>query len=247
MAQTVDVIIPVYNEEVGLPKCISALSIFLASRLSYLGNVVIVDNGSSDGTLPVAEELCKQYSNVRVVHLELKGRGRALRKSWLESSADILVYMDVDLSTDLESLPELVAAIAEDGYHLSIGSRLMSGSRVVRSLKREIISRTYNLLIKLMFFTKFHDAQCGFKAISGRAAQELIPKIMNQEWFFDTELLIIAEKAGIPIKEIPVNWIDDPDSRVKVVSTALEDIKGLLRMRFGGLTRAVRGISLGAK
>ena len=244
MTQSVDVIIPVYNEEVGLPLCISILSPFLISRLPYSSNIVIVDNGSIDDTLVVAEELCKEYSNVRVVHLDLKGRGRALRQSWLDSNADIVVYMDVDLSTDLEALPDLVAAIADNGYHVSIGSRLMSGSRVVRSLKREIISRAYNFLIKLMFFTKFKDAQCGFKAISRDAAQELIPRIINQEWFFDTELLIISEKAGIPIKEIPVKWTDDPDSRVKVVSTAMEDVKGLLRMRFGGLSRALQGINL---
>ena len=174
MTQSVDVIIPVYNEEAGLPICISILSPFLISRLPYSSNIVIVDNGSIDGTFVVAQELCKEYSNVRVVHLDLKGRGRALRQSWLDSTADIVVYMDVDLSTDLESLPDLVAAIADNGYHLSIGSRLMPGSRVVRSLKREIISRAYNFLIKLMFFTKFKDAQCGFKAISHDAAQELI-------------------------------------------------------------------------
>ena len=240
----ISIIVPVYNEEVGLPQCISILSPFLISRLPHVSNVVIVNNGSIDDTFLVAEGLSKQYSNVRVVHLDLKGRGRALRQSWLDSLADILVYMDVDLSTDLESLPDLVAAIADRGYHLSIGSRLMSGSKVVRSLKREIISRAYNFLIKLMFFTKFKDAQCGFKAISRDAAQELIPRVINQEWFFDTELLIISEKAGIPIKEIPVKWTDDPDSRVKVVSTAMEDIRGLMRMRFGGLSRALRGINL---
>jgi len=198
--------------------------------LSLPWTIVIADNGSIDRTLAVAQDLAAKYPDVTYTHLPEKGRGRALRKAWLESTADIVSYMDVDLSTDLRAFPKLVAAI-EEGYDVAIGSRLSSQSQTKRSLKRELISRCYNLLIKAMFFTRFSDAQCGFKALSRKAVQELVPLIVNQEWFFDTELLILAEKKGYRIKEIPVEWIEDPDTRVNIRKTVMEDLKGLWRMR----------------
>jgi glycosyltransferase involved in cell wall biosynthesis len=171
---------------------------------------------------------------VACVHIPQKGRGRALRHVWLESTADIVSYMDVDLSTNLNHLPELIKAI-EDGSHIAIGSRLSKGSRVKRSLKREFISRSYSALIRAMFLTPFRDAQCGFKALSRDTVRALVPLVKDNNWFFDSELLIIATRRGFRIKEIPVYWEDDPDSRVRIIRTAWEDIKGLLRLRFGGI------------
>ncbi|MBI2855400.1 MAG: glycosyltransferase family 2 protein [Chloroflexi bacterium] len=240
MPPLVDVIIPVYNEEKDLPKCVVSLSQFLEANLFYPWRIVIADNGSTDSTPAVADMLSHEYPNVKCIHLEMKGRGRALRKAWLESEADILTYMDVDLSTDLKAFPKLVKAIGEEGYDLGIGSRLMKGAKVTRSLKREVISRLYNLIIRAMFFTRFKDAQCGFKGMSRRAVRALVPRVEDQAWFFDSELLILAEKSGLRIKEIPVTWIDDPDSRVNVTRTATEDLKGLLRLRLGGLARALK-------
>ena len=227
---SVDVIIPVYNEEVALPPSVAKLRAFLRENLSLPWTIVIADNGSIDRTLAVAQDLAAKYPDVTYTHLPEKGRGRALRKAWLESTADIVSYMDVDLSTDLRAFPKLVAAI-EEGYDVAIGSRLSSQSQTKRSLKRELISRCYNLLIKAMFFTRFSDAQCGFKALSRKAVQELVPLIVNQEWFFDTELLILAEKKGYRIKEIAVEWLEDPDTRVNIRKTAMEDLKGLWRLR----------------
>jgi glycosyltransferase involved in cell wall biosynthesis len=228
---TVDVVIPVYNEEAALPRSVSALRDFLQANLTLPWTIVIADNGSIDGTLAVAQELAAKYPDVTYIHLPEKGRGRALRKAWLESTADIVSYMDVDLSTDLGAFPKLVTAI-EEGYDVAIGTRLSSQSQTKRSLKREVISRCYNLFIKAMFFTRFSDAQCGFKALSRKAVQELVPLIENQEWFFDTELLILAEKKGYRIKEIPVEWLEDPDTRVNIRKTVMEDLKGLWRLRF---------------
>ena len=243
MPPLVDIVIPVYNEEKDLPKCVVSLSRFLEANLSYPWRIVIADNGSTDSTPAVADMLSQEYPNLSCIHLEMKGRGRALRKAWLESDADILTYMDVDLSTDLDALPPLVKAIGEEGYDLGIGSRLMKGSVVKRrSFKREVTSRSYNLIIKAIFFTRFKDAQCGFKGISRKAAHALVPKVEDQAWFFDSELLILAEKSGLRIKEIPVTWIDDPDSRVNVIRTATEDLKGLLRLRLGGLARALKAL-----
>ena len=236
MAASVDLVIPVYNEEAALPDSIARLTQFLRENLVNPWQVTIADNASIDGTRPVSEELAEQYPNVSYFYLPQKGRGRALRATWLASDADIVSYMDVDLSTDLTHFPQLVEAL-ESGYHLATGSRLSRESTVTRGFKREFISRSYNFLIKSLFFTPFPDAQCGFKASTRQAAQSIIPAIENNNWFFDTELLIIAAKRGYRIKSIPVKWDDDPTSTVNITNTALEDINGLLRLRFGGIPR----------
>jgi len=238
---TVDVVIPVLNEETALPVCISKLRDFFARNPGPEWRILVADNGSTDRTVEVANSLMGDARDLNVTHLELRGRGRALKQAWLESDADVLCYMDVDLSTDLKSLPEMVEAVSEGGYDLAIGSRLLKDSDVVgRTLKREITSRGYSLLFRSMFFTGFRDAQCGFKAINRGAAQMLVPLVKDNAWFFDSELLIIAEKNGFRIKEIPVRWVDDPDTRVKIISTAWEDIKGLLRLRFRGIPHPKR-------
>lgn len=228
---TVDIIIPVLNEEAQLARSVGILRQFLKENVAFSWRIAIADNGSTDGTLAVADALGLEFSDVACIHLEQKGRGRALRKAWLESPADIVSYMDVDLSTDLEAFPRLIAAL-EQGYDVATGSRLLPQSRVRRGLKREVLSRTYNLLIRAMFLTPFHDAQCGFKALRREAARELVPLVENNNWFFDTELLILAAKRGYRIKEIPVTWFDDPDSRVRIVRTVSEDLKGLARLRW---------------
>jgi hypothetical protein len=171
------------------------------------------------------------------LHLEEKGRGRALKAAWLASEADVVAYMDVDLSTNLWSFLPLVAPLATGHSDLAIGSRLLRGAMVTRQWKREAISRCYNLLIKLLFRKRFSDAQCGFKAVKRSVAQKLLPQVEDGEWFFDTELLLLAEEQGHRISELPVDWIEDLDSRVDVASTALQDVKGLLRMRAERLRR----------
>lgn len=239
MPSSVDIIIPVYNEELDLPKSIKNLTQFLEANLTNPWQVIIADNASTDGTRGIAEGLCQRYPHVNYRYLQQKGRGRALRTVWLESDADLLSYMDVDLSTDLAYFPSMIEAL-ESGYDVAIGSRLSRESKVDRSFKREFISRAYNLMIKVMFFTTFPDAQCGFKALTRQAAQAIVPHIKNNNWFFDTELLIIAAKNGYRIKSVPVKWDDDPNSSVNVISTVTEDLKGLLRLRFGGVPRVPR-------
>ena len=240
---SLDIVIPCLNEERQLPTTLETLGSFCGERMAgYQWRVVVADNGSSDRTLEIARDFAaNKGERFAAIRLEERGRGRALRKAWLESKADVVCYMDVDLSTDLEALPPLIAAIAEQGHDVAIGSRLMKGSEVeLRTLKREIISRCYNLVIKLAMFTRFSDAQCGFKALSRRAVDEIIPLTKDVGWFLDTEILVIAEKRGYRIAEIPVHWRDDPDSRVNVVKTAWGDIKGLARLRFGGIPKPVR-------
>ena len=228
---TVDVVIPVLNEAHVLERSVETVLAFVRAHVPQRCQVLIVDNGSTDGTQAVAKNLCQRHPDVRFLYLVQRGRGRALRHAWLQSKADIVCYMDVDLSTRLEHLPELIGAIARDGYDVSTGSRLMRASQTTRSLKREVISRIYNVFVKAVLSTRFSDAQCGFKAVSRRAVEQIVPEIEDQSWFFDTELLVLAEKHGYRIKDIPVVWIEDDDSRVKIVQTGWEDIKGVFRLR----------------
>ena len=231
----VDAVIPVYNEAHVLAQSVATLSTFLEQHLPYDWRIVIADNASTDATLDVAKRIGDENRRVNVLHLDLKGRGRALKAAWLGTEADVLSYMDVDLSTDIRAYPALIRAIAEEGYDVATGSRLLPGSRIKRSPKREVLSRGYNLLIRAAFRTRFSDAQCGFKAISQRAARHLLPRIENNEWFFDTELLILAERNGYRVKDIPVRWLEDLDTRVNIRRTVMEDLQGLWRLKRAGL------------
>lgn len=228
---TVDVVLPVLNEAHVLGRSVATLRKFLAEQFPYRWRVVIVDNGSNDGTAEVAGRLVKAHPDVAFLRLEQRGRGRALRVAWMQSRADIVCYMDIDLSTELDALLQTVPALLEEGYEIAVGSRLMLGSRTSRSLKREIISRIYNLLLKVVFSTRFSDAQCGFKAFKREVAKRILPQVKDQAWFFDTEILVLAEKQGYRIKDIPVVWNEDADTRVKILHTAWEDIKGIFRLR----------------
>jgi glycosyltransferase involved in cell wall biosynthesis len=229
---SVEVVVPVYNEQDALPKSIPILCSYLETYFPYRWSVVIANNASTDDTLAVAGELATAYHpRVSVLHLNEKGRGRALKTAWLSSEADIVAYIDVDLSTNLWSFLPLIAPLASGHSDVAIGSRLLRGAHVTRQWKREVISRCYNLLIKLLFGNRFSDAQCGFKALKRGIAHKLLSQVEDGEWFFDTELLLLTEEQGYRISEVPVDWIEDLDSRVDVASTALEDVKGLLRVR----------------
>lgn len=233
-ATRVSVVVPVYNEEKDLARNIPVLHKFLKDNFTnYAWEVVIADNGpSKDRTPQVAHDLVGKYKGVRYLSIPRPGRGRALKEAWLSSKRDIRCYMDVDLSSDLSYFRKLIEAI-ENGADIAIGSRLKKGAKVYgRTLTREVMSRGYNLLIRLLFFTGFCDAQCGFKAISGQVASRLLSVVEDKAWFFDSELLIIADRAGYRIEEIPIVWRDDPASTVKVAKTAWGDIKGLVRLWF---------------
>lgn len=234
---SVEVVLPVYNEEQVLGNSVTQLHSFL-QQLAWQWTILIADNGSNDNTLALAQGLAQKYPRVKVMHLPEKGRGRALRQALLQSQADIVCYMDIDLSTDIKALPSLLRAIVEEGYDIAIGSRLLPASRVQRSLKREVTSRLYNLLVRMFFRVTFKDAQCGFKALSHRSVVDLVPLVQNQAWFFDTELLILAGRNGYRIRELPVQWAEsERSSRVRVFKTSLEFLRGLLRLRFQPLPR----------
>jgi putative flippase GtrA len=226
----VEVVVPVYNEAHVLEASIRRLHRYLVENLPYPFRITVADNASIDGTWAVAARLARELSGVRAVHLDLKGRGRALRAVWGSSDADVVSYMDVDLSTDLNAFLPLVAPLLSGHSDLAIGTRLARGSAIVRGPKREFVSRTYNFLLRHTMAARFTDAQCGFKAVKTEVVQALLPKVEDEEWFFDTELLLLAERSGLRIHEVPVDWIDDPDTRVDIVKTAKADLKGMWRV-----------------
>ncbi|GGK96112.1 bifunctional glycosyltransferase family 2/GtrA family protein [Mangrovihabitans endophyticus] len=229
-APVLDVVVPVYNEETDLEPCVRRLHAYLTQEFPYPFRITIADNASTDTTAEVGRDLDASIGEVTFTHLGEKGRGRALKHVWTHSDAAVLAYMDVDLSTDLGALLPLVAPLISGHSDLAIGSRLAHGSRVVRGAKREFISRSYNLLLRGTLSARFSDAQCGFKAIRADVAARLLPMVEDTGWFFDTEMLVLAERAGLRIHEVPVDWVDDPDSRVDIVATAVADLKGIVRL-----------------
>ncbi len=226
----VDVVVPVYNEERDLGPSVRRLRAFLDTDFPFSARITIADNASTDGTLALANSLAAELPGVAVLHLPQKGRGRALNAAWLASDADVVAYMDVDLSTDLRALLPLVAPLLSGHSDLAIGSRLARGARVVRGPKRELISRSYNLILRTALGARFSDAQCGFKAMRADVARRLLPLVDDPAWFFDTELLVLAQRSGLRTHEVPVDWTDDPDSRVQIVSTAMADLRGVARL-----------------
>src|SRR5689334_7610153 len=228
-----EIVIPVRNEERDLAPSVRRLDAYLRDQFPFTTRITIADNGSTDGTWQEAQALAGELTAVCSVRLERPGRGGALRSIWSASDADICAYMDVDLSTDLNALLPLVAPLLSGHSDLAIGTRLARGARVVRGPRRELISRCYNVLLHATLGAGFSDAQCGFKAIRADKARLLLPLTRDTGWFFDSELLVLAERAGLRIHEVPVDWVDDPDSRVTVVATALADLRGIARMRWG--------------
>jgi putative flippase GtrA len=242
-APQVEIVMPVRNEERDLAPSIRRLHAYLCDRFPFTARITIADNGSTDGTWAQALALAGQLDLVRAVRLDQPGRGRALRTVWSVSECEVLAYMDVDLSTDLNALPPLVAPLLSGHSDVAIGTRLAQGARVIRGRRREIISRCYNLLLHATLRVKFSDAQCGFKAIRADKARPLLAMTEDTGWFFDTELLVLAERAGLRIHEVPVDWIGDSDSRVDVLATALADIRGVIRL--GGGRQLTRFVGVG--
>jgi putative flippase GtrA len=240
----VEIVVPVHNEERSLALSVRRLHRFLEAEFPFRWRIVIADNASTDITPQLAEALARALPHVSWFRLERTGRGRALRAAWSASEAQVVCYMDVDLSTDLRALLPLVAPLLSGHSDVAIGTRLAHGARVVRGPRRELISRAYNRLLQVALRARFSDAQCGFKAVRRDVAGELLPAVRDEAWFFDTELLVLAQRRGLRIHEVPVDWVDDPDSRVKIVRTAFDDLRGVARLMVA--SRVARFLGVGA-
>jgi glycosyltransferase involved in cell wall biosynthesis len=229
-AVSVDIVIPVFNESRILPATIGTLVAFLSHSCPYDWRVLIADNASTDETPAVVRDLERRHDRVRGVRIESKGRGIALRNTWTGSGAAWHVYMDADLSTGLDALGPLLQRLA-DGYDIAAGSRHVPHAVLTRSLRRDVLSRMYNVLLRALFRTSLSDAQCGFKAVTRRVVTELVPHVKSNKWFFDTELLVMAERAGYRVAEVPVRWVEDRDSRVNIPQTVIEYLGELWRLK----------------
>ncbi|MGW5522770.1 glycosyltransferase [Gordonia sp. NPDC003950] len=231
-APVLDIVVPVYNEELDIAECLHRLHEHLRVNVPFAARITVADNASTDSTVAIASHIADELDGIRVAHLDEKGRGRALKAVWSRSDAQIVAYCDVDLSTDLNALMPLIAPLISGHSDVAIGTRLSRDSRVVRGPKREFISRSYNLILRTTMRAKFSDAQCGFKAMRTDIGRQVLPYVEDTGWFFDTELLVLAERIGLRIAEVPVDWTDDPNSTVDIVSTAVEDLKGCARVGY---------------
>ena len=227
---SVDIVIPVFNEERALPGCVAILHAYLDERFPFDWTITVVDNASTDGTRAIAGDLALRCPRIRVLCLDRKGKGHAVRSAWSTSRADVVAYMDVDLSTGLDALLPLVAALANGHSDIAIGSRLAPGARTVRGVRREVISRGYNAVLRMTHRVRFSDAQCGFKAARADVIRPLLRHVEDDSWFFDTELLLLAEHNGLRVHEVAVDWVEDVDSRVGVVGTAAVNLRGTARL-----------------
>src|SRR5215217_8196798 len=240
----VEIVVPVFDEQAALERSVRRLHRFLSAEFPFSWRIVIADNASTDATPAIAARLAATLPGVGSLRLERKGRGRALRAAWATSEARVVAYMDVDLSTDLRGLLPLVAPLLSGHSDLAIGTRLARGARVVRGPQRELISRAYNVLLRTALRARFSDAQCGFKAVRRDALPPLLAEVRDDAWFFDTELLVLAQRRGLRIHEVPVDWIDDPDSRVAIVRTALDDLRGVARLMAAGPVARFMGVGV---
>jgi glycosyltransferase involved in cell wall biosynthesis len=231
VSPTLEIVLPVHNEQRALAAGVRALHDHLRRTCAIPWQITIAENASTDATPQLADELARELGEVAVLHVSAKGRGNALRTAWLSSRADVVAYMDIDLSTDLQALPELLGPLLAGRGDIAIGSRLLPGARVTRSLRREVISRAYNIMLRMLLGLTVADAQCGFKAARRDVIAELLTEVTDDDWFFDTELLYLAQRNRLAVREVPVHWVEDRDSRVAIVATALGDLRGIARLR----------------
>jgi len=225
-----DIVVPVHNEQSALEASVRMLHGYLSRGFPFSWQITIVDSASTDGTLRVARRLMYELPEVGAMHVRAPGRGLALRTAWTASGSDVVAYMDADLCTDLNALLPLVAPLLAGHSDLAVGTRLHRAAHVTRTLKPELISRAYNRLVRVALHARFSDAECAFKAIRARAAHDLLPLVEDDEWFFDTELLVLAQRAGLRIHEVPIDWVQNGDSRVDILPTALADLRGVARL-----------------
>ncbi len=226
-------VLPIYNEEVQLADSVKKLMTVADSLdpAKYSYQIAVGDNASTDSSPAIAKALSEEFpGKVRHIRLEQKGRGRMLKKIWLEEDFDYSMYMDIDLSTDVAHITPSLAAL-DAGAALAIGVRLGKGSKVVgRNPWRELTSRVYCGLVQMIAGSRIRDFQCGFKGITKQAALHYVSLVEDVTWFFDTELILITEKSGGKIHQEPVFWTDDPGTTVNVYRTAMDDLEGLRRV-----------------
>ncbi len=232
-AHSVEIIIPVLNEEEILEENVTMLHRFLSKKCVIPWQITIFSNGSTDKTVEIGTRLSKRFSRVNFRHIPEKGKAKTYKLAWPSSKASIVGFMDADMSTELDAFPKCMDAIMNNKADIVIGDRLSSDAMIERSLKREILSRGYNTLLRSLFLrTHIVDAHCGFKFLKKSVACALLPHIKDECWFFDTELLMLAEQTGHRIEQVPVLWIERKASKVKIMRVMTDYVFNLVKLRF---------------
>ncbi|MGQ9778956.1 MAG: dolichyl-phosphate beta-glucosyltransferase [Bacillota bacterium] len=224
-------VIPAYNEEERLPKTLDRIIAYFADREDY--EIVVVDDGSTDNTLALARAYAARYPQIRVVtNGTNRGKGYSVRHGLLVARGRIRLFSDSDLSTPIEETPKLLARLKE-GYDLAIGSRYSPDANLVRPqpFYRRILRLGFNLLVRLITGLKYHDTQCGFKALTKESAELIAPRLSIAGFGFDPELLWIAERFGLRVAEVGVTWVDDRRSKVRPLRDAWRMFLDLIRIR----------------
>jgi glycosyltransferase involved in cell wall biosynthesis len=227
----IELVLPVFNEEDVIEDSVVTLNRFMEKNCKFPWQITVFSNGSTDNTVEIGNQLSRRFSRVNFVHIPERGKAKAYKSIWPSSQASIVGFMDADLSTELEAIPKCIDAI-KNGADIAIGDRHTVGALIERSLKRTMLSRGYNMLIKLLFpHTKVRDAHCGFKFLKKSVARSLLPHIRDDCWFFDTELLMLAEQTGHKIEQIPVLWVERKASKVRVTRVVTDYLFNLLKLR----------------
>jgi len=231
----ISIAVPTFNEEKIIEQRINQLFDFCENNLKkYKWRIIVADNGSTDRTIKIIRKQKQKYSKLEYFHLKKLGKGLAIKKAWQDYLADVNIFMDADLATELKFTIPLINGITEEKYDLTIGSRYHKQSKCKRSLIRSMCSKFYNFILKIFFNIKLTDTHCGFKALSKSAVQRIIPKIKNNGLFFDTELLVLARYYNLKIKEMPVNWEDKNErkTKIKIIKTGLKYLKEIIKLKY---------------
>lgn len=232
---TIDVLLPIYNEEKILDANIRLLFGYCQHHLAGDWQLMLIINGSVDQSLTIAENLAQEFEQIKIINLPTGGKGQALKTGLQYSTAEVAVYMDIDLAVALSALPPLISLVAENKGALAIGSRLLPASQTERSWLRNYSSKLYNWLANTLLRCQISDWQCGFKAMNLDVRQAVVPLIQDNYWFFDTELIALAQKNNLRIAELPVSWSENRyavrQSKIRPIRDGFIFLKNLWQLK----------------
>jgi len=230
------VVLPARNEELIIRDNVLRLYEYMQGAFPNDDwKIVVSDNNSSDRTAEIVKELAEKHARIEYLLVTVVGKGAAVKNAWEKYSSDVYMFMDSDLATDIHGIPMLVEPLRLETSDIACGSRFLRESAVERSLIRRVTSFGYRLVVKLLLSIKVRDLPCGFKAINEKAKKALLSKIESDGWFFDSELIILGEKLGLRVQEIPVRWREPIEtgrkSKVKIISLSIEYVKEVVKIR----------------
>ncbi len=233
--QRLSVVIPAFNEEQRLPKAVAAVTAYLTKQ-TYASEIIVVDDGSTDGTANVVQELIRTHRDLKLLRLdENQGKGAAVKTGIFASAGDFVLFADADQSTPIHQTDKLMPFLTDEGYDIAVGSRGKKGAEVGRSQVwyRRLAGKLFGCLGRALLYRGIVDSQCGFKLMTREAAQSIFRRLSSPTAIFDMELLVLAGKFGFSVAEVPVEWNHDPDTRIAYnMRKSVRIVWELLRIKF---------------